>query len=158
MVVVVAIGYRVAVGMIVRAMAVTAVTVRVTVSTVGMAMVVEEQQANEVTSKTERADNNYQLGVGDLGDIDESLNGLHEDAEAKGKEEDTVDESTEDLCTLPAVREAVVGRFGRELDGPKSNDERHDIVEHVERVCNKSERSDGISGDDFDEEEDDVDH
>ncbi len=62
-VVVVAVGYCVAVCMIVHAMAVTAVTMRVTVTTVSMTMVVEEQETNKVASKTERADNNYQLGL-----------------------------------------------------------------------------------------------
>lgn len=139
-------------------MTVSAVTVRVTVTAVRVTMIVEKKQANQVARKTERADNNNELGVGHLGNIDKSLDRLHEDAKAKCEQEDTVDESPENLCTLPTVTEAMIRGLGGKLNGPKRDDERHDIVEHVERIGNESERADSIPGDNFDKEEDDIDH
>jgi hypothetical protein len=47
-------------------------------------------------------------------DVDGTLNRLHEDAEAQRQQEDAVDERTEDLGALPAVRVArVLGVLAR---------------------------------------------
>lgn len=46
----------------------------------------------------------YVCAMGLTGDIDNTLDRLHKDAEAQGEQEDAVDERAEDLCALPAIR------------------------------------------------------
>ena len=57
-----------------------------------MAVVVEEEETDDVGGKTETANNQHKLRVADFLGLDETLNGLKEDGETQGDEEDSVDE------------------------------------------------------------------
>ena len=85
-------------------------TMRVTmrVPAVGVSVVVEEEEADNVARKTQRADDDDDLGVGDLGDVDEALQGFHKDGEAKREQEDAVNQRAEHLGALPAIRVAWI--------------------------------------------------
>ena len=54
----------------------------------------EEEQADDVAQQTEGTDNNNDLWVADFGRRDQSADSFEEDGNAKGDEEDTVDECT----------------------------------------------------------------
>ena len=77
------------------------VSMSVRVSTMAMAVVVEEEQAENVGCQTKTANDKYELGVGDLLGFDEALDRVKEDGEAEGDEEDAVHQRTEGLSALP---------------------------------------------------------
>jgi hypothetical protein len=66
------------------------VPVRMTAVTV----VVEEEETAYVRQETARADDEDDLGVGDVLWLDESLDGFEKDGETERDEEDAVDEGT----------------------------------------------------------------
>lgn len=68
----------------------------------------EEEEADQVGDEPGRANGDDQLGVGDLCGVEEAGDGLEADREAKGEEEDAVDEGPEDFSSLPPVR--ILGR------------------------------------------------
>lgn len=117
--------------------------VRVRVSAVGVAVIVEEEEADDVGREAEAADDDDEFGRSDFGGVEEAFDGFHEDREAqrcirsstsdwpsrqrgrqRTEEEDAVDQGAEDFGSLPAVR--VVLRslpVLRELDGVQRDDE-----------------------------------
>ena len=76
-------------------------SVTVAVASVGVSVVVEQEQAEDVGGKTEAADDQDELGLVDLLRLDETLNGFKEDGQAQGDEEDAVDEGSECFGALP---------------------------------------------------------
>jgi hypothetical protein len=75
--------------------------VRVIAVAMAVAVVVEEEQSNDVGCKAERANNEDDLGVGDFLGLDKALNGFKEDGKAEGDEEDAIDECTQGFGSLP---------------------------------------------------------
>lgn len=71
---------------------------------VGMAVIMEENESEEVRGQAEAADDEDELGMANLLRLDEALYGLEEDREAEGDEEDTVYKRAEGLGTLPLRR------------------------------------------------------
>jgi hypothetical protein len=62
--------------------------------------------------------------------FEESLDCFEEDAQTEGEEEDSVDQRTEDFCSLPAVRVLWRCRLpSSKFDGIESDDKRHHIVQ-----------------------------
>ncbi|GKT41798.1 uncharacterized protein ColSpa_01978 [Colletotrichum spaethianum] len=89
------------VGVAVRvAMIVFAVVVGV-IAAVGVAVAAEDKEADEVRGETEGTDDENQLGVIDLGRVEESGNGFENDGDAECDEEDGVEEGTENLSAQP---------------------------------------------------------
>lgn len=88
-------------------------------ATMGVAVFVEQEEADDVGQQAAGADSQDQLGVGDDRRTEHSLECLDEDGEAQGNEEDRIDEGAQDFCTQPAV-----GVFGvcrtvlGDVDGP----------------------------------------
>lgn len=84
-------------------------TVGMSSGPVAVAYVVEQDQADNVRSKTERADDQNELGLRDFLGFDKSLNGFEEDRETQCDQEDAIHERTERLCALPLyfVRNAL---------------------------------------------------
>lgn len=74
-------------------------------------LTVEQEQPDDVTGQSQRPNNDDELGVRDLADVEEPLDGFHKDGKAQGEQEDTVDERSEDFRSLPSVR--VLGRYVR---------------------------------------------
>lgn len=132
-------------------MAVSSVAVSVTV-------LVEEEQTHNVRSQTQASHDQNQFRVRDLLRLDEALDSLEEDANAQRDQEDTVDKRTERLGSLPAIGVHFRACLGvGDFDGPQTDTEREDIVEHVEGIGDKGERVNGISDREFEEEEERVD-
>jgi hypothetical protein len=138
------------------AVSVAVSSVAVAVST--MSMVVEEEQSHDVRRQSQTSYNQDKLRLGDLLRLHEALDGLEEDAHAQRHEEDTVDQRTQCLRALPSicVRFGVCLGVG-DLDGPETDAEGEDIVEHVEGIGDQGEGVDGISDGEFEEEEEGVD-
>ncbi|GKT64693.1 hypothetical protein ColTof3_12032 [Colletotrichum tofieldiae] len=86
---------RVGVGVVVLAVVVGVI------AAVGVAVAAEDEKADEVRGEAECADDENQLGVVDLGGVEESGNGLEDDGDAQGDEEDGVEEGTENLGAQP---------------------------------------------------------
>lgn len=61
------------------------------VAMAAMTVVVEEEETDNVGGKTETSYNQHKLRVADFLRLDETLDGLEEDGEAQGDEEDSVD-------------------------------------------------------------------
>jgi hypothetical protein len=76
-------------------------TVRMSSGSMTVSYVVEKDQADDVRSKTERADDQNELGLGDFLRFDKSLNSFEEDRETQCDQEDAVHERTKRLCALP---------------------------------------------------------
>ena len=129
-------------------MRVTTVGVRMTSPAVRMSVVVEEEESDNVRSEAQASYDDHYLGVGDFGDVDEALNGFHEDGEAESQEKDTIDEGSEHFGTLPTVRVAwifcCVAALGQ-FECVEGDEKRHDVVQHVKRVCHEGERADCIT-------------
>lgn len=92
-----------------------AVSVRMATRSVAMSNVVEEHETNNVRGETQRSDDEDELGLRYLLGFNESLNGLKEDGETKGDQEDTVYERTKRLRTLPlhivSIGSAAISRL-----------------------------------------------
>lgn len=128
----------------------------VTVST--MSVVVEEEQSHDVRSQSQASDNQDELRLRDLLRLHEALDGFEEDAHAQRHKEDAVDQRTQRFRALPAVCVHFRARLGvGDLDGPETDAEGEDIVEHVEGIGDQSEGVDGVSDGEFEEEEEGVD-
>jgi hypothetical protein len=78
-------------------MRVFVVSVRMTAMTV----VVEKEKTADVRQETAGADDEDDLGVGDVLWLDEPLDRFEEDGETERDEEDAVDERTQSFGTLP---------------------------------------------------------
>lgn len=88
---VVSVVVRVAVSMIVS---VVVVIVVVSTRSVRMAVAAENKEADKVRKETGAANNEHELGVVDLGRLNESGQGFEDDGDAEGDEEDGVEEGT----------------------------------------------------------------
>lgn len=122
-----------------------------------VAMTAENQETDEIGGETAAADDENQLGIGDLLGLNKTGQGLENDRDAEGDEEDGVEEGTEDLGADEAVRVLVGGFFFSNAHSPQTDDEGDDIVQHVECVGHKGEGVDHKTGDQFDEEKGDID-
>lgn len=71
------------------------------VAAVGVAVVVEEEETEDVGCQPCTADGKYKLGGADFLGLKEPLNGFEEDGKTKGEEEYTVDQSSKDFSPLP---------------------------------------------------------
>lgn len=115
--------------------------VGVTSGTVGV--FVEEDEADEVADQAGTTNGEDEDGPGDCYELvlwkvgfggtlgfEESLDCFEENAQTEGKEEDPVDQRTEDFCSLPAVRVFRRCRLSSsKFDGIESDDKRHHIVQ-----------------------------
>ena len=101
----------------------------VRVTAVGVTMLVEEEEANNVGRETERTDKHDELGVGDLGRRNAASDRLETDGDTKSDQENTVDKSTEDLCSLPSVRVGTGRRRRRKFDGVERYNQRQNITD-----------------------------
>lgn len=84
----------------------------------GVSMVVEEEETNNVGCQSEGANDYNEARVLHLSHVDEALQRLHEDGEAERQQEHAVDQRTQDLGALPSIRVPWVARlvaFLREL-------------------------------------------
>lgn len=90
---VVSVVVRVAVSMIVSVVVVVVIVV-VSTRSVRMAVAAENKEADKVGKETGAADNEHELGVVDLGRLNESGQGFEDDGDAEGDEEDGVEEGT----------------------------------------------------------------
>lgn len=70
-------------------------------STTTMSVIVEEEEADDIGSQAKTSDNQHQHWMRHLLRFEESLYRIEEDGEAQGHKEDTVDQRTERLSTLP---------------------------------------------------------
>lgn len=61
----------------------------------------EEEETDDVGSKTERANDENEFGMGNFLRFDKSLDGFEKDGKTESDEEYAVDESTERLSALP---------------------------------------------------------
>lgn len=94
----------------------------------GRKLTMEKEKADNVTQETQAAHDNDQLGVGNFRGREDPANSFQTDGNTEGNKEDTVNESTKNFSTLPAIR---VGRRGRGSSKPncvESYDEREDIA------------------------------
>jgi hypothetical protein len=73
----------------------------VPVRVAAVAMVVEKEKTADVRQETAGADDEDDLGVGDVLWLDEPLDRFEEDGETERDEEDAVDERTQSFGTLP---------------------------------------------------------
>lgn len=95
-----------------------------------MAVIVEEEESDNVGCKTKRTNNKNKLGVRDFLWFYKALNGFKEDGEAQCDEEDAIDERTQRFGTLPAVRICLgICFLVCDFDCPKSNEEGDYIVQ-----------------------------
>lgn len=123
-----------------------------------MSVVVEEEQAEDVGSEAEAADDEDKLGIANFLRLDKTLDSFKEDGQAEGDEEDTVDQCTKSLGSLETVgKEARVVRRIGSPHSPQTDAEGKDIVQHVERVGHERERMDGIADDQLQQEEGAID-
>lgn len=130
----------------------------VTVTMSAMSVVVEEEQSHNVRSQSQASNNQDELWLRDLLRFHEALNGFKEDAHAERHKENTVDQRTQCFRALPAVCVHFRARLGvGDLDGPETDAEGEDIVEHVEGIGDQSEGVDGVSDGEFEEEEEGID-
>lgn len=107
----------------VSTMAVTSVTVTV---------VMEQHQSHQVRCETETSDNQHQDRVCDNLRLHKSLDGVEEDGDTQCDQEDAVDERSQGFCALIAVCVHLWGgALVCHLDGPETNAEGQNIVEHV---------------------------
>ncbi|KAH3663079.1 hypothetical protein OGATHE_004655 [Ogataea polymorpha] len=119
---------------------------------------VEQEEPRDVGDKSTGTNYQYKLRICDVLGCNKPLDSLDEDGEAQGKQEHGVDECSQDFCTLPAVGELSVRLLGLgNINGPKRHQQRDDIIQHVERICNQGKRVDSVSDDDFQKEKDGVD-
>lgn len=133
-------------------------SVTVSAVAVSMSMLVKQEETHDIRSQTQASNNKNQLRLRDLLRLDKALNCLQEDANTEGYQEDTIDQRTEGLGALPSVCVHVRARLAvGDLDGPETDAEREDIVEHVEGVRDQGQRVNGISDGELEEEEDGVD-
>ena len=128
-------------------------------ATMGVAVFMEQEEADDVGQQAAGTNDQDQLGIGNDRRTEHSLERLDQDGEAQGYEEDRIDEGAQDLCTQPAVCVLGVGRtvLG-DVDCPKGDKQRDNVVQHVERVCNKRQRVDRVPDNDFQKEKHSVDH
>jgi len=77
------------------------VSVRMSSGAVAVAYIMEQDQPDDVGSKTKRADDQNKLGLRDFLGFDKSLDGFEEDRETQGNQEDAVHKRTKRLCALP---------------------------------------------------------
>lgn len=124
---------------------------------VRMPVAAKHHEADEVRGEPEAANNEDELWVGNLGGLEESGDGLEDDGDAERDQEYGVEEGAEDLCAQPAVGVLVGSGLAREVDSPQTDQQRYDVVEHVEGVGGKRKGLDNEAGDELDKEEDDVD-
>uniref|UniRef100_A0A8C3PUL5 Uncharacterized protein n=1 Tax=Chrysolophus pictus TaxID=9089 RepID=A0A8C3PUL5_CHRPC len=122
-----------------------AAPVRVAVA-VGMAVsadavVVEEAEPQQVDDEPRHPDGDDHQRLLDLVRLGEALDGLQQDGEAKGGEEDGVDQGAHHLGAHPAegVLLGGAGALG-EAHGHQRHDQGHDIGEHVEGVGQHGQR------------------
>jgi hypothetical protein len=99
----------------------------------GAAMVVvvfvQEEGADDVEGEADGADNEDELGILDVLDEDEALDGLQGDAEAEGEQECAVEECTEERGARPAKGHVLgIGFALGDLDGDEGDYEADEIV------------------------------
>lgn len=80
------------------------VIVIMSVAVTSMAMLVEQQQTHNVGAQASGSDNGNELGVGDHLGLKQSLDGLEQNGQAQGQQENGVGQSSENLGSLPSVR------------------------------------------------------
>jgi len=71
------------------------------VAVTAMAVVVEEEETDNVGSKAETSYNQHKLRVADFLRLDETLNGFKEDGETQSDKEDSVDQGSQGFSALP---------------------------------------------------------
>lgn len=129
------------------------------VASMTVAVIVEQHQSHQVRRETQASDYQYELWVGDNLRLHKALNGVEEDGDTQCDEEDAIDERSQRLGALVAI--GVHFRGGTlvcHFDGPETDAEGQDIVEHVEGIGDEGERVHGISGDEFEDEEARINH
>lgn len=124
---------------------------------VRMPVAAKHHETDEVRGEAEAANNEDELRVGNLGGLEEPGDGLEDDGDAKRDQEDGVEEGAQDLCAQPAVGVLVGSGLARQIDSPQSDQQRYDVVEHVEGIGGERKGLDNEASDELDKEEDDVD-
>lgn len=83
-------------------------------STMAVTVVVEEEQAHDIESKTDSSYNKDQFWVRYLLYFEETLNSIQDDCNTKSDKEDTVYKTTENLSSSPLLQN-LVSRVSRSL-------------------------------------------
>lgn len=73
----------------------------VTVSTVCVSVVVEEEEADNVGGQTETTDDQDELGLGDFLGLNEALDSFKRNRDTEGDKENTVDKGSQSFGALP---------------------------------------------------------
>ena len=88
----------------------------------------EQEQPHNITRQPQTTHHHDQLRITNLGRLHNPADRLERNGQAEREQKDTVDERTEDLGALPAVRVDRRGRGGGEFDGVQSYDEGEDVT------------------------------
>jgi len=88
--------------------AVTFLAMGVITRAMRVAMPIQDKISNNVRGESNRTNNQDQHGVSDLRRVDESRNRLEDNGDAKGDQENGVEECAEDLSSLPLPSSSVV--------------------------------------------------
>lgn len=138
------------------------------------AAVVKQGKANNIHQKSDESDDENVIGTVNFFEIDESLDGLDSDGEAKCDEENCIDERAEDFSSRPPERifaPLFRRHLRKEIEKLKTsgnsesssthlhwkerNQQRRDVTQHVKTIGDQWHWICDISGDDFHEEKDD---
>ena len=96
------------------------------------AMTSEHDESYQVGGQAAGADDEHELGVRDVGRVEESSDGLKEDRNAESDKEDGVEEGTKDLGTEPLEKERC------QWDETARNREFQEVVKRGESLRRRS--------------------
>lgn len=139
--------------LVVRVGVSVSVVVALLLSAVRMTVSSKYHKSDQVRGEAEAANNQDDLRVRNLGRVEEARNCFENDGDAEGDQEDGIEEGAQNLCAQPAVRVLVGGCLLSEVDGPQADEQRYDVVEHVEGIGHQRQGVDQETGDQLDEEE-----
>lgn len=119
------------------------VAVVVAVTMVIMTVVlVQEGSADEVEPETHGSHNENQFRIFNHLQRNEALNGLEENANAQGEQEDAIEKGTKQASSLPSKRE-ILWRHAplRDDYGCQSHDEANQVIHIMESIGHESQAS-----------------
>lgn len=80
-----------------------AVSMSVPTSAMAVSMLMEQEKTDDVGCKSEAADDEDQLRIGDFLRLDEPLDSFEEDGKTQGDQEYSIDQRTKGFGALPLV-------------------------------------------------------